>query len=397
MMTPWPHQLDMADEVAERLSKYSIAYLAAEERTGKTLSIILACEKLGLTKIGIVTKKKALKGWQDTLKAFSHKGLYFLTNYHKCQELPGDLEVIVLDESHSYISSYPKPGLIWKQLKPICKGKLMVYASATPHAQSYSQLYHQFALSSFSPWTKYSTFYNWFRTYGKPYYIQISGIDITQYDKCIPETKEVVEHLFYTKTREELGFEQEPEDIIHYVPMSDYTRAAYNHLLEHMLIHTDLCEEPLVCDTTSKLRSSLHMLEGGVCKIGKGYYQTKNKEKIDYILEHWGDSADLVIMYNYIEEEVKLKASFKHANILQASSYAEGVDLSMYKHLVIYSQNWSTAQHTQRRARQANKERKEPILVHFLLMKGAISDQVYKTVALNKRNFVDSVFKRTKV
>ena len=69
----------------------------------------------------------------------------------------------------------------------------------------------------------------------------------------------------------------------------------------------------------------------------------------------------------------------------------------MYKHLVIYSQNWSTAQHTQRRARQANKERKEPILVHFLLMKNAISDQVYKTVALNKRNFVDSVFKRTKV
>ena len=69
----------------------------------------------------------------------------------------------------------------------------------------------------------------------------------------------------------------------------------------------------------------------------------------------------------------------------------------MYKYLVIYSQNWSTAQHTQRRARQANKMRKEPIVVHFLLAKKAISDQVYKMVAINKKNFVDSVFKRTKV
>ena len=51
MMTPWPHQIDMANEVAERLSQYSIAYLAAEERTGKTLSIILACEKLELKRI----------------------------------------------------------------------------------------------------------------------------------------------------------------------------------------------------------------------------------------------------------------------------------------------------------------------------------------------------------
>lgn len=397
MMTPWPHQIDMANEVAERLSQYSIAYLAAEERTGKTLSIILACEKLELKRIGIVTKKKALSGWQDTLKAFPHTGSYFVTNYHKCQALPDDLDVIVLDESHSYISAFPKPGLIWKQLKPICKDKLMIYASATPHAQSYSQLYHQLALSSFSPWSKYSTFYSWFRTYGQPYFIPVNGIDITQYDRCIPETREVVEHLFYTKTREELGFEQEPEDKLHYVELSDYTKAAYNQLLEHNIIEVSFCDEPLVCDTTAKLRSALHMLEGGVCKIGKNYYQTANREKIDYILEHWGDTEDLVIMYNYIEEEVKLKSVFKKARILQATSYAEGVDLSMYKYLVIYSQNWSTAQHTQRRARQANKMRKEPIVVHFLLAKGAISDQVYKMVAINKKNFVDSVFKRTKV
>jgi len=68
------------------------------------------------------------------------------------------------------------------------------------------------------------------------------------------------------------------------------------------------------------------------------------------------------------------------------------VDLSAYRHLIIYSQDFSTARHSQRRARQANKKRDTAIKVHFYLVKGAISEQVYKTVSINKTNFVDSVF-----
>lgn len=82
---------------------------------------------------------------------------------------------------------------------------------------------------------------------------------------------------------------------------------------------------------------------------------------------------------------------------MQATSYAEGVDLHKYKHLIIYSQDFSTARHTQRRARQANKARHEAITVHFLLVKKGCSEQVYKTVSVNKKNFVDSVFTRTKL
>jgi len=136
------------------------------------------------------------------------------------------------------------------------------------------------------------------------------------------------------------------------------------------------------------------MLEGGVAKIEKQYLCLDNQEKIDYIKEHFHDSLDLVIMYNYIAEKAKLEDSFVNARILQATSYAEGVDLSMHKNLVIYSQDFSTARHTQRRARQCNLKRDKPINVHYLLVKKAISEQVYKTVSLNKKNFVDSVFER---
>ena len=54
--------------------------------------------------------------------------------------------------------------------------------------------------------------------------------------------------------------------------------------------------------------------------------------------------------------------------------------------------DYSTSKYTQRRARQANMKRKEEIIVKYLLIKGAISDQVYTTVVENNKNYVDSYF-----
>ena len=75
----------------------------------------------------------------------------------------------------------------------------------------------------------------------------------------------------------------------------------------------------------------------------------------------------------------------------------ECIDLSKIKYLIIYSQDFSTARHTQRRARQANREREDEIKVHFLLVKNALSDQVYESVSINKINFVDSVYKKVAI
>ena len=199
-----------------------------------------------------------------------------------------------------------------------------------------------------------------------------------------------VDHLFITYTRKDLGFKQEPDDVIHWIELDDITKKVYNELLEHELVA--FSHGMLVCDTKSKLRTSLHQLEGGTMKIEDNRYVLSNTEKIDYIKDRWGDSADLVIMYNFIKERDKLEEAFRQATILQATSNAEGVDLSGFRHLVVYSQDYSTARHTQRRARQANMKREDPIHVHFLLVRKAISEQVYKTVSVNKKNYVDSVF-----
>lgn len=395
-MTPFPHQIKLAQSIIEVLLANGIAYLASEERTGKTLSAILACEQMKYKNILVITKKKALDGWNGTLKAYKHNKTYTVTNYHQAHKQGEDYDLIILDEAHNYISSFPKPSAMWKGLRSLCSQKPIIYLSATPNAQGPQQLYHQFALSSFSPWRKYPNFYSWFKTFGKPYTVEINGIKINQYDRCnVDMVMECVEHLFITKTRKELGFEHEPDDEKHYIELHPDTRAVYNELLQHELV--ELKAGWLVCDTKPKLRFALHQLEGGTAKINNEHIVLANTEKVDYIKKHFGDTEDVVIMYNYIAEGIKLNQEFNKAKILQATSFAEGVDLSMHKHLIIYSQDFSTARHTQRRARQANKNRKEPIIVHYLLVKKGLSEQVYKTVSINKKNFVDTTFTRSKI
>lgn len=392
MIIPYPHQVELADKVMVVLRQYGVAYLASEERTGKTLAAILAAESSLAERVLVITKKKALSGWIDTLANFPHDKVYFVTNFHQVHKTSFKPDMVIIDEAHNYISGYPKKSTMFGTVRALCAGLPVLFLSATPRPQGTQQLYHQLAISDWSPWSEYKNFYRWFDVYGIPFTIRIEGIETKQYTKTKDIAWEHVKHLFVTKTRAELDFEHEPEDKLHYVELSEYTKSLYNTLLKDRIVYNIVGDEPLVCDTQAKYRVALHQIEGGTIKLESGYKQLKNCEKINYILATWGDSPDLVIMHNYKEEANKLAAHFKQATILQATSFAEGVDLSMYKHLVIYSQDFSTARHTQRRARQANKERKEPIVVHFLLVKKATSERVYKTVSINKKNFVDTVF-----
>lgn len=395
-MIPKPHQLIMAEQTLYTIRSYKLAYLVGEERTGKTLSSLIVAQRMTeVDMVIVITKKQALDGWHDTVAKYPIGKPVIVTNYHQIHKItkPSPNTLVIVDEAHAYISGYPKRSKMWSTLKALCTNLFVLFSSATPHAQGYVQLFNQLAISSFSPWKRYIDFYKWHNEYGKAYTIKVQGRDMNQYDRVdderiIHETK----HLFITMTRAEAGFEHEPEDILHFIELNPVTKEVYNELMEHKVV--EFYAGLLVCETTSKLRPALHMLEGGVTKIENNYLQLKNSEKIDYILKHFGDNENVVIMYNYIAEGHKLAAVFKKAQLRHATTFAEGVDLSMYEHLIIYSMNFSTSKHSQRRARQANINRETPIKVHFLLVKNAVSHQVYKTVALNKRNFVDSVFKQ---
>lgn len=410
-MQAWDSQLEVARIGVELIRENMIVYLAMEERTGKTLSAILIAEELNINTVLVITKKKAVisedkkSGWIPTLNSFPHKKHYEVINYHSVHKAKlKEYDLIILDESHSYISGYPKRSTLWKEVAKYTRNKPIIYISATPSAQGYQLLFNQFALSSWSPWADYPNYYKWFQAYaerdkeGNVKVTKINSMD-TVIDYSAVRQNDVwndVKHLFITRTRKELGFAKEPEDKLHYIELSDTTKAIYNHVIKHKVLDFTLAstgkDYKLVCDTPIKLRWSLHMLEGGTLKIDGEYLDLGSTEKVDYILKTWGDTDDLVIMHQYKADKVKLERYFKNATILQSTSYAEGIDLHKYKHLVMYSQDFSTAKHTQRRARQANRAREDDIIVHFLLVKKAVSEQVYKTVSLNKKDFVDSMF-----
>jgi hypothetical protein len=396
-MIPRESQIEMAKELKYVLLTYGLAYCAAEERTGKTLATLVTANETPASRVVILTTKAALIGWKKTLAGYDVNKPVELTNYHNAHKIEIKPDTLfILDEAHTALSAYPKPGKIWKSVKALTKLSRIIFSSATPNAQGLQMLYHQLALSSYSPFKSHPNFYSWFRAYGIPSFVLVRGIEVQQYNKVkTEEVRAMVKHLFVSRTRAELGFEHEPQDVLHYIELDEVTKLVYNELLDNQMVK--LKAGDLICDTVMKLRTSLHMLEGGVAKLGNNYVVLANEERVRYIKEHFGDTEDVVIMYNYIAERTKLEQHFKKARILQATSNAEGVDLSMHKHLVIYSMNFSTSKYTQRRARQANEERKEEINVHYLLTKKAVSSQVYRTVAKNKRNFVDSVFERTKL
>jgi hypothetical protein len=395
IVIPYPHQLELANEGYEILKKHMIVYLATEERTGKTLASILIAEMCdNVDRVLVLTKKKAVQDWKDTLVQFPHDKKYTVTNYHQCRKMARP-NLLILDESHNYISGCPDQPSMQKYIKEnISMGIPIIYLSATPHAQGYQMLYHQLALSTWSPWHRYKNFRHWFAKYGIPSTVWVNSRERAVYTKTHEDlVLPNVQHLFITRTRKELNFPHEPVDQLHYIELDESTKEIYNELLKDKMY--EFGENALICDSPMKLRTSLHMLEGGVAKIDTQYFHFANCEKILYILETWGDTEDLVIYYQYIAEGRKLRRIFKKATILQGTSNAEGIDLAHKETIVIYSQDFSTARHSQRRARQAAKHRDKPITVHFLLVKKATSAQVYRTVSINKQNFVDSVFERT--
>lgn len=417
------YQLEGAKENLALLFENKFTYLAWEERTGKTGTILRMCDTLHemgkVNKVLVLTKVKAKDGWLEQIEDFgADKNCTFVVStYHSCHKVVDDYDLVILDESHNYISGVPKPSAIWKKVKKLTAGKPIIYASATPHAQGFFQLYHQFALSSWSPWKDFRNYYRWYEEYakrdaaGNTVKTWIQGVPRETYkDVDVERLEKEVAKYFSSKTRKELGFKHEPQDRVHYVQLGAGAVKACQKLSKDKLISFTVDGKRFVynADTTSKLRTALHQLEGGtiivtaeelrgdqVMEIEREGLILNERSKIDYIKDTFGDTNEMVVMYNFKAEKEKLEEEFDNALILQATSFAEGVDLAHKKHLIIYSQDYSVARHTQRRARQASMSRTSEIIVHHILVKKGISEQVYDVVCVNKKNFVDSRFKNS--
>ncbi len=400
------HQIEGADVIFNIFKENALVYVEWEERTRKTMAVMEALRKTTLKDVLWITKKKPLvplgKEWQAY--SSSHSPDYQLTaiNYESLHKLTHkNYDCVVLDEAHHAIASYPKPSSTWKKTKVFCKNKPLIYISATPYPETLSQIYHQLALSDWSPFFEYSSFYKWHLAYGIPYTQHIGVRQIKKYDKVNDEDiLKHIKHLFTRKTRLEIGFKQEPKDKVHLIELSPSTLKRYTDLDKHSVATINDVE--VVAETVVAVLQKKAQLVGGTMKIEDIEKATENKmayktfwtgntEKIDYIKNNWGDTEEMVVMYHYKEEEHLLKHHFKKAKILQADTWAEGISLKKYKHLIIYSMSWRTSKYIQRRARQADMSREDAIIVHYILTQ-FVDNHIYKAVAEKKVNFNSRYF-----
>ena len=405
---PYEHQISIAKSAYEILKLFGFVYLAMEERTGKTLTSLLVvqkCNKNFIKKVLVVSKLKALPDWQYWLDYYkhvlgvhdSHPVEFKLVNFeslHKVDFLP---DLMIIDEAHHCLSGYPTVGKTYKQLKRLGEIVPIICLSATPSAQSYSSLYQQLSISVYQPFYKYRNFYDWFREYGIPKTQHLGMKSVPVYtDTKVEMIKAVQDNYFISYSRKNLGFKREPEDVIHYIALggdrlNTLKYARKNKVLPLKMLGFDK-EDEILLESASKELSILHQLEGGTIKGPKQDYFLLVQPKIDYIKDQFGDTDRIAIFYHFVAEGLLLKQHFKHAKILQSVSHAEGIDLSHLDTCVIYSMNYSASKYLQRRARMCNLKRDKEIQVHYLLCKGLISEAVYQTVAVEKRNFTSSYY-----
>ncbi len=406
-MIPQKHQVEGAAWALNTIRTYGLAYMAWEERTRKTLTALLCVEGSKASSCLVITKKKALPGWKETLQKWPHKTKFTVVNYesiHSRKKVKGKqvytikpeyrgYEFLILDEAHHAISGIGRPSTTWKSVKGLSKGLPILYLSATPYAEHVGLLYHQLKLSDWCPF-KETNFYEWYRRYGipnmtrTPYGLQDKR-DRYKTDKVLKK----VSHLFNFKTRQQVGIKHEPEANLVLITPKALTVDLMKEWRDKRLITINNAE--IIGDSDSKVRSVHYQLEGGTLKIDDSVsVYTGSTEKLVYIKENYKGKT-IAIMAHFVKERELLTKHFPDAEILSSDGDAEGVDLSMYDKLIIYSLSFRTSKHTQRMARQANHDRKDPIEVDVLVMdKPGVGKAVYDSVAVKKENFVKTSYQR---
>jgi len=392
-MQPRPHQIEGAKWALETIRTHGLAYLSWQERTGKTLTALKTAEDSMCKSILIVTKKKAIAGWEETLGEWEHKKNYTVINYESIHKLKGSFDFIILDESHHAISGIGRPSKTWKAVKKFTKGKPILYLSATPYAEHVGLLYNQFSLSDWSPFRADKSFFAWYTKYGIPNMIRTPyGLKDQKNTYKTEVVLQKCEHLFNFKTRKEVGIEHEPTVNVVEVPLHEDTIQLMETWTTMQLL--PIGDEPVLNDSDMKGRMVHYQLEGGTLKIDdESSIILEHTEKLDYCKANY-DMNSTAFMCHFIKERSLFEEHLIH--VYSSDGHAEGVDLSHIDKLVIVSMSFKTSKYTQRIARQANHNRKTPIEVDILVSpKPSIGKAVYEAVAIKKENFIKASYERT--
>lgn len=405
------YQEDLSTQGCALLRRWRIVYYAMEVRVGKTLTALATAQKYGANNVLFITKKKAIASVEKDYMEFIGNDYPFVLhviNYEQLHNLCMPyIDLIIIDEAHT-LGQFPVPAERTKLLKNICKDLPIIYLSGTPTPESYSQIYHQFYISSFSPFVEYKNFYKWAKDFVVPKNKYLYNRVINDYSEARKELiDEATHHLFITYTQTEAGFEQLVEEKILCVKMKDRTYALAKTLLRD-LVYKGKGGELVLGDTAVKLKQKLHQIYSGTVLCESGDAVVFDDSKAEFIKEYF-KGKKIAIFYKFRAEFIAIASCFGHNTLTespeefnessdkvfccQIQSGSMGTNLSTADALVMYNIDFSAVQYQQARARMQTKDRTEPALLFWIFSEGGIEPKVYEAV-MNKKDYTMSYFKR---
>jgi hypothetical protein len=372
-----------------------------EPRCGKTLTALETAKLYGSKNVLFLTKKKAISSIESDYSNFGYTFNLTVTNDEQLANIEGNYDLIIHDEHHRF-GAFPKPSKRVKEFKLKYSRVPMIFLSGTPASESYSQMYHQFWVSSYSPF-KDVNFYKWAKTFVNVKQKNMGYAMINDYsDAKIALIDEVIQPYIIKFTQEQSGFESKVKEHVIYYPT--LCRNLIERLEKDLIIEGK--ENVILADTGAKLMQKVHQLEGGTIKFESGKSMILNTRKAEFIRDYF-EGKKLAIFYYYVEELELLKLVFPNSTsdlnefntsdkhyISQQYSSAMGINLSKAHCLVFYSFGFSGTNFIQSIDRLTTKERKEND-VFFIFGKDSLTEKIYKTVS-QKKNFTLKQYERTR-
>lgn len=399
------YQEEISTKAANLLRSKGIAYLAMEVRTGKTLTALATATKFNAKNILFVTKKKAITDIESQIAEEAMR--VDVINYEQLHNVNRKYDLVIIDEAHS-LGAFPVPSVRVKELKRICAGLPIIYLSGTPTPESYSQIFHQLSVSSFSPFSEYKNFYQWAKDFVQLRKKYVFNKSINDYSDANEKLiKEYTGHLFFTYTQQEAGFMQLVQENILHVKMEESTYKFANRLRIDKIV-TNKEGKTVLGDTAVKLMNKLHQIYSGSVIVDEPEREGKvfDYTKAEFIKQYF-QGKKIAIFYKFVSEAYALRwvfgsvfddpQAFNEAEsgvfISQIVSGREGINLSTADALVFYNIDFSATSYWQSRARIQTKNRIKDAQIYWIFAEGGIEDKIYKAV-MDKKDYTLSHFKK---
>ena len=404
------YQTKISAEAVEILRNKHIVYLAMEVRTGKSLTALNTAQLYGAKNVLFLTKKKAISSIQWDYDNFGFTFDLTIINDESLHLVKGEFDLIIHDEHHRF-GAFPKPNATAKDFKKRFSKLPMIFLSGTPTPESYSQWYHQFWVSDYSPYKNYANFYKWAAEYVDIKEKRLGHGVVKDYSNAKEnQVRRSTRPYIITFTQKEAGFTTSVNEMVLECEMQPITYEVIRRLKKDLIVRNGQ-GQVILGDTGVKLQQKHLQLATGTCKFEDGSSKIIDDSKARFIKEHFNDKK-IAIFYKFKEELNMLKDVLKEKLTvdllefdnsdkwiaLQFLAGREGLSLKNADYIVSINIDFSATTYFQFRDRMTTMDRKENTLF-WVFSKDtkdikSIERMVYQTV-LTKKDFTLSMYKKT--